>query len=103
MKRRLTIVASALLLSSAVSGCYVNRYYTESPTRPMTEPDYADRLNNHFLFGLIHQRSEHVDLSQVCPGGVAFAQNKVSFVNGLLSAITFNIYTPTETLVWCQD
>ena len=51
--------------------------------------------NNHFVYGLVgHQK---IDAKQYTSDKRYKVRNYQSFVDGLLSAITFGIYTPSTT------
>lgn len=51
-----------------------------------------------FLFGLVPAR---LDVSDECPTGIASAEREMSFLNMLVSGLTFNIYSPQSVTVTC--
>ena len=42
-------------------------------------------------------------VSEQCPNGMAKVETRQSFLNGLVSALTYSIYTPVETKVTCAS
>jgi hypothetical protein len=42
-----------------------------------------------------------VETAQQCPNGVARVETKISFLNGLVGGLTFNLYTPMTVKVTC--
>lgn len=51
-----------------------------------------------FLYGLV---PAEVDVSDECPNGIASATREISFLNGLVGGLTFNLYTPQSITVTC--
>jgi hypothetical protein len=54
---------------------------------------------NSFIFGLVPPAT--VEAAAKCPGGVAMVETEHSFLNWLVGAITFGIYTPIHIKVTC--
>ena len=54
---------------------------------------------NTFIFGLVE--AQPIDVRQQCPSGVATIETEQSFMNGLVAALTFGIYTPQHVRVTC--
>ena len=52
-----------------------------------------------FIFGLVP--APPIDVSKECPNGVATVETQMSFVNGLVSAITFGLYDPHDVKITC--
>ena len=52
---------------------------------------------------MINAPNDQVDIGEICPNGVRYINTKMSFVNGLVTALTFNIYAPTHSRVWCNE
>jgi hypothetical protein len=56
---------------------------------------------NFWIIGIVgHTR---VDVLKVCPSGDATIEAKQTFLNGLVSALTSGIYTPTTLRLRCND
>ncbi|HEY0778489.1 MAG TPA: hypothetical protein VGD56_11045 [Gemmatirosa sp.] len=54
---------------------------------------------NTFIFGLVS--NAEIDVTRQCPGGVARVETQQSFLNGVVAAITFGIYTPQTATITC--
>jgi opacity protein-like surface antigen len=80
------------------SGCHHAQVVTD---REPSAQVYEDKMANSFLFGLIPPKT--VRAQDECPNGVARFETKRSFLNGLVSAITFNIYTPMHIELTCAS
>lgn len=52
-----------------------------------------------FIFGLVP--ATPIDVRSQCSNGVAIVDTQMTFLNGLVSAITFGIYTPLSVSVTC--
>jgi hypothetical protein len=95
---RTALAVAACVLSGA---CYrvtvVSTPAAASPTEPAT---VARPWAHGFIFGLVPPQP--VGVSQNCPGGnVTKVVTQRSFLNGLVSAITWSLYTPMQIEVWC--
>ena len=94
----MTISRTAALLGTvvALSGCYHAIIETGLPPSTQTlEKPWA----SSWLGGLVPP--ETVETASRCPNGVARVETKLSFLNMLVSAITFSIYTPMSIQVTC--
>jgi hypothetical protein len=91
-----TLVCIALMV--ALAGCYEHTFTVGAgaPYAPVVE----DEWQNFWLGGLIgHYR---LDVERLCPTGDATIETKQTFLNGLVSALTSGIYTPTTVKVRCR-
>lgn len=81
-----------------VSGCARQQFSINKGM--ITEP--GQTVTHHFFVSGIGQ-SKAIDASEVCGGSEKIVRTEVqqTFVNGLLSFITFGIYTPREARVYC--
>ncbi len=78
------------------AGCYHARVETGlTPSAQMVEQTFA----SGWVYGLIPPST--VEAGQQCPNGVAVVETELSFVNQLVSALTFGIYTPMHITVTC--
>lgn len=87
----------ALAAAVALSGCYHFHYVTgETPApAPMSET-----WHNGFLWGLVE--GAPVDVGNACPSGpFARIDSTESFINGVVHAATWSIYTPETIVVTC--
>lgn len=88
----LTIFALGLILSS----CYHAQIITDAqPSNQKIDIPWA----HGFIFGLV--APDEVRTASDCENGVAKVETQISFLNGLVSAITLNIYTPMHITVTC--
>jgi hypothetical protein len=93
MKRLLAI----LLAATSLTGCFHIRYTNDTPVA--AEPARKG-WHHDVVFGLV-EVSDPENVSKACPNGFALAKSEESFVAGLVSAITLNLYTPTDVIVYC--
>lgn len=85
------LLACCLLLT----GCYQAQMTTG---RDASETVVEKKWASSFLFGLVPAR---VDVSNECTNGIAEAERKMSFLNMVVSGLTFNIYSPQSVTVTC--
>ncbi|WP_115462740.1 Bor family protein [Winogradskyella aurantiaca] len=95
IKRSIKLLSCTVLSASLLTSCYV---YTDVVGEGAQGNKEVTEWNHYVVFGLA---PVDVSDSQKMANG---AQNyevttKHSFVNGLIAAITFGIYTPTVTTV----
>jgi len=96
--RKINITLALLFIVFIFSGCYHAQVTTGQ--QPSAEV-YEDTMAHSFLFGLVPP--EIVRAQDECSNGVARVETRISFINGLLSAITFNLYTPMHIIVTCAS
>ena len=91
IKMMAVIFASSILLSS----CYS---YTSVVGNGAQGTTQTTEKNNYFFFGLAEGSVS--DSKKMAEGAENYSVNvRQTFVNGLLYALTFGIYTPTTTTV----
>lgn len=90
----------ALLAALYLSACATATIRPDGGTRVGGKPAYQE-TKNYFFWGL---KGEHeIDVAAICKEkGVEQMQSQMTFVNGLLSAITLGIYAPRTAKVWCK-
>ncbi len=89
----------ALIATFAIAGCYHIRYTTNQPPAPAPN---LDEWHHDLIFGLA-EVSPPVNVSQACPNGFAAVENQETFVNGLVTFLTFSwIWEPTTVTVTCS-
>jgi hypothetical protein len=90
---------AAALVSVMSIGCYKHVFVigAGAPTGQMI----YDHWENFWIAGLIGEKE--VTVAQLCPSGNATIEAKQTFLNGLVSALTSGIYTPTTLRIRCQD
>jgi hypothetical protein len=94
MNRIRTVAAAFLAVLAA--GCYHVTVDTgRSPSGQTIERPWA----NSFVYGLVPPAV--VETASQCPNGVARVESQISFLNGLVAALTLSIYTPMTITVQC--
>lgn len=87
-----------LILLFTLTSCYHAKITTgETPSAQKIDEPWA----HSFIFGLVSPKE--INTASQCPNGVAMVETKISFLNGLVSVITFNIYTPMHITVTCAS
>ena len=94
MKKLILITALSLVATGCAQQTFV---MTPQESEPTTEQSH------HFFISGLAQKKE-IDAAKVCGGidKVAKVEVQETFVNGLLAAVTFGIYTPREARVYCK-
>ena len=97
MKRN-TMVCSMLLLIVllGINACY---HATIETGLPASTQVIEESFAASWVDGLVPPST--VATAAKCPNGVAKVETQLSFVNQLVGAITFGIYTPMEIKVTC--
>lgn len=86
------LVLGALLLN----GCY--HVTVISGTSP--SPTVVDKpWQNSFVYGLVPP--PELNVREQCPNGVQKVETETSFVNGLVGALTWSLYTPIHAKITC--
>ena len=64
------------------------------------EPNYQES-KHYFFWGLVGEKN--INVNEICSNSsMAQMQSQVTFVDGLLTAITLGIYAPVSSKVWCK-
>ncbi len=91
IKVKVVLLASSMLLTS----CYS---YTSVVGKGAQGTDQSTEWNHYLVYGLAPV--DVSDSQQMANGAEDYTVNtKQTFVNGLVAALTFGIYTPTVTIV----
>ncbi|MEM1117954.1 MAG: hypothetical protein AAF845_09300 [Bacteroidota bacterium] len=93
-----TLLPLALAALIVLPGCYHAKIET-GQTPSMVQIDQPWALG--FIYGLIPPPT--VETMERCPNGVAMVETQLSFLNQVVSAITFGIVTPMHITVTCAD
>ncbi len=94
---RITRIVSVVALV-ALSACFRVTVNTGAPPAA-TVIDKQWQLS--FVYGLVPPPA--IDAKQTCPQGVASVVTERSFLNGLVGAITYSLFTPMHTTVTCAS
>ena len=89
---KVTLLAAAV----ALSACY---HAIIDTGRPASDQMIVRPWANSFVYGLVPPPV--VETAAQCPNGVSRVETQHSFLNGLVGALTFGIYTPMEIRVTC--
>jgi hypothetical protein len=96
MLKRGIIVGS---LAVVLAGCATVTVTKNESRRITRSPDYSDS-KSFFFWGLVGRHE--VDVAYVCRGNPAEQlQTQMTFVDGLLTGITWGLYAPRTAKVWC--
>tara|TARA_Y100001960_G_scaffold226116_1_gene236811 strand:- start:533 stop:874 length:342 start_codon:yes stop_codon:yes gene_type:complete len=76
-------------------------FFSEEPFDPNL--DASSKRHDHFFIGGLAQ-GKAINPAKVCGSidKVAKVETQQTFLNGLLSALTFSIYAPREVRVYCK-
>jgi hypothetical protein len=88
-----------LLLTVFASGCSTQRFVISGKNnRPTTKTE----TTQHFVVYGINQTKE-MSAAEICGGAdkVVRVETHTSFLNGLLSGLTWGIYAPRQATVYC--
>jgi len=95
MRRYIPAMVVGALLCGA---CYHVTVITGAPASAQT----IDKAwQNSFVIGLVPP--PEISAKEGCAQGVAQVETERSFLNGLVGAITYNIYTPMHVMVTCAS
>jgi Bor protein len=87
------LVLGAMLLT----GCY--HVTVISGTTP--SPTVVDKpWQNSFVYGLVPP--PELNVKEQCPNGVQKVETETSFLNGLVGALTWSLFTPIHAKVTCS-
>ena len=87
------LVLGAMMLS----GCYhVTVISGTSASATVVDKPWQ----NSFVYGLVPP--PELNVKDQCPNGVQKVETEQSFVNGLVSALTWSLYTPIHARVTCS-
>ena len=92
------IRSAAVLAAFALTGCY---HAVIETGRPAGSEVITQKWANSFIYGLVPPAM--VNTASRCPNGVAKVETQHSFLNGLVAAITWGIYTPIQIDVTCAS
>ncbi len=97
MNRLLRTAVLATILAT-VTGCYHTTINTElTPSSQVIDVPWAPS----FVFGLVPPKT--VETAEECTNGVAKVETEITFLNGLVGAITLGIFTPMHIKVTCAE
>lgn len=90
--------SSLALVAVLATGCFHQVVHTGNPAgSTIVDKQFVPG----WLWGLVP--NTEVDVRKECPMGVAVVETEMSFVNGLVSAVTFGIFTPQHVRITCAS
>jgi hypothetical protein len=98
MKNR---IALCLLSALILGGCANTQFNVGGQVGPTATPRYEER-QTYFVSGLGQRQT--IDAARICGGAdkVAAVGKEMTFIDGLLGALTAGIYTPETARVYCK-
>jgi hypothetical protein len=89
----------ALSVASLISGCATQTFYVHGGATGVAD---KDTMQTFFLNGI--GQEQEINAAQVCGGAdkIAKVQVQQTFLDGLLTGITFGLYSPRDARVFCR-
>jgi Bor protein len=82
------------------TGCYTTTLHSGKPAAP-AGIEYDEKWHHGLVWG-IAELSGPYNLARVCPRGWASIKTETSFLNGIVGAVTGDIYSPQTVTVRCS-
>ena len=95
---KLIPLLTLLVATLALSGCY---HTSISTGLPVGADVVENKWASGWVYGLVPPKP--MDVSSQCTEGTARVETKLSFLNQLVSGLTFGIYTPMHITVTCAS
>ena len=93
--------SGAVLLLLALSACFRTTVKNGEPVSS-GRIEWNDRWHHGLVFGLA-ELSGPYDLGRLCPRGWAEIHTETPFVQGLVTVLTLNVYTPQSVTIRCRE
>jgi hypothetical protein len=89
----------ALFVTSLISGCATQTFYVHGGTTSVAN---EDRMQAFFFNGI--GQEQEINAALVCGSAdkIAKVQVQQTFLDGLITGITFGIITPRDARVFCR-
>ena len=99
---KLRVIMGALLLASFTSGCHKIYFHNGEPLVANKDTALVSEWHHDGVLGLV-EFSQPVDLKTYCArSGWSTVETENSFLTGLVSAVTYSLYTPRKANVVCK-
>ncbi len=96
---RMSRLIATIVVVSLSTGCATHHAVVKTGIDPGLRK-VEDKWADSYVGGLV--APDHVEVGERCgEGGVATVETRISFLNGLVSTLTFGIYSPMEIVVTC--
>jgi hypothetical protein len=101
MKTKFTL--GAIVLASLLTGCHKIYYHKSAPMVANKSSAQVNEWHHDGVFGLV-EFSEPTDLKTYCGGSGKWSavETENSFLTGLVSSVTYGLYTPRMANVICK-
>jgi hypothetical protein len=99
MNSRRILTAALIVAALGVSGCWRMTIKSGLPTGT-TPIEYDGKWHSGVIVGIAELSGPYL-LDKTCPQGWSEIHTETSFPNGLVQALTSNIYTPQSVTVRC--
>lgn len=94
MRRTIPLLFALAVL---LPGCYRVTVVTGAPPSPTAK---IERLWQHsFVYGIVP--APEINTLEACPQGIASVVTERSFLNSVVSMLTWSLYTPLQAVVTC--
>ncbi|KXX69886.1 hypothetical protein AVL50_13455 [Flammeovirga sp. SJP92] len=93
---------AGLVLMTLLTSCYNTRLFVGDAKPTDTLEEVNKVWTNHLLFGLVPLDNARQNPSDYLPDNQEnyVIKTNTSFLNGLVSGVTFGIYSPTQTIYY---
>ena len=111
MKRNILLLSTLLVVAGCAS-YNTEIYFNKKPAEKGLQADFdtskllkfnqggSVNITNHYILWGLFQKNK-VDASSVCHGRASKVKVERRWYQSLLSAITFGIYSPMQTTIYC--
>jgi hypothetical protein len=97
MKTLIVVSLTALTLS----GCFTMHIENGAPVDPNSAGRSVNEWHHDIVFGLA-EISQPINLGEKCESGWLEVKNEKSFIQGLIGALTWSMYTPWDAKYTCK-
>ncbi len=96
------LALGALVVATLTTGCHKIYYHNGGPMVANKDAALVNEWHHDGVLGLV-EFSEPVDLKTYCSGrGWSTVETENSFLTGLVSGVTYGLYTPRMANVVCK-
>jgi hypothetical protein len=100
--KKFVAMAAFAAVTIVAAGCHKIYYHNGGPLVANKASAKANEWHHIGVFGLV-EFSKPVDLKAYCPTkGWSTIETENSFLSGLVSGVTYSIYTPREANIVCN-
>jgi hypothetical protein len=102
MRTSLSALLICFVAVAFLSGCATQQvdFRQDVPKKIDAKPDHKE-WQNFFVFGLVPS-AQNRNIDEYCDGEPARVETELTFLNGLVSGITYNLYSPRTLRIYCD-